>query len=154
MTTRPSLLRLTASAKNASAAPDIAVAGYSLMRSSVTWADAGRASVISAAKERSRAGLRIRGTHRAVAVGVEIARVLQPDREAEQVGRAGRAWSLDRGPMLDQAFDPAQRSRALPDLDARGCVDRGALAAFQPHRHHAREAAHLALGERMAGKRE
>ena len=39
--TRPSLLRFTAAAKNASASPLIEFAGYSLMSSKVVWAVGG-----------------------------------------------------------------------------------------------------------------
>jgi hypothetical protein len=47
-TMRPSLLRLTASAKNASASPVIELAGYSLMRSNVVWAEAGKMKAAAA----------------------------------------------------------------------------------------------------------
>ena len=59
-----------------------------------------------------------------VEIGVEVVRVFHADREPQQVRRAGRARALDAGAMLDQAFDAAQRRRALPQLDARRRGDR------------------------------
>src|SRR5690242_11027553 len=141
MMTRPPLWRLTASAKNASASPEIAVAGYSLIKSSVTGcaaATAGKANTRTTAATRARErSIRVfrtmsgvGGAQCAVEVVVEIARILQADREAQQVSWAGRARPLDRGAVLDQALDTAERSGALPQLDARGGRDRGLLAGL------------------------
>src|SRR4051794_21922425 len=108
MTTRPSDLRFTASAKKTSASPEIEVAGYSLMRSRMGCAAAGatrdKDSAAAAAK-----GLAFMGfpswtgrscvgrPQRTIEVGVEIVHIFQTDRKAQQVGRAGRVRALDRG---------------------------------------------------------
>lgn len=55
-----------------------------------------------------RVRLAVPGLKRLVEVGVEVVHVLDPGRQAEQVGGAGRAGALDRGAVLDQAFDAAQ----------------------------------------------
>src|SRR6185437_8766561 len=88
-----------------------------------------------------------------IEVGVEVARVLDADREPQQVGWAGRARAFDAGAMLDQALDAAERRRALPQLDARRRRYRCSLATLDPHRQHAAEAAaHLLLRDRVAGE--
>ena len=54
--------------------------------------------------------------------------------------------------MLDQAFDPTQRGRPLPQLYPRGRADCRRISALCPHRQHAAEpAAHLAGGKGMLG---
>src|SRR5262245_66305807 len=84
----------------------------------------------------------MRGAEGLVQVGEEIIRVLEPDRETQQINRAGRA--LDRAAMLDQALDAAQRGGALPQLDLGGGRDGGCLAALGADRQHGAKAAHLA----------
>src|SRR5947208_3771100 len=132
MTTRPLLFRFTASAKNASASLEMAVAGNSLMRSRVTCADAGRASATSATaamRRPSTTGSRIGRPQCAVEIVIEIVGVFQSGREAQQIGRTGRRRSFERGAVLDQAFDAAERGRALPQIHARCRIDYGALPA-------------------------
>ena len=41
-----------------------------------------------------------------------------PTDRRSRSGGTGRAGAFDRGAVLDQALDPAERGRALPDLDA------------------------------------
>ena len=48
----------------------------------------------------------------------QIVGIFKPDRKPQQIAGARRAGAFDRGAMLDQAFDAAERCRALPDLDA------------------------------------
>ena len=80
----------------------------------------------------------------------QIVRILDADREAQEVGRRGRAGPLDRGAMLDQALDTAERGRAFPDANLCGGGDRGLLAALDPDREHATETAlHLARRDGM-----
>src|ERR1043166_3293918 len=79
---RFSLRRFTAAAKNVSASPEIAVAGYSLIRSRVTCACADE---IHAAATRETTTLSIGRPQRAVEIVVEIVHVLEPDREPQQV---------------------------------------------------------------------
>ena len=43
-------------------------------------------------------------SERCVEIPVEIVRILDPGRKAQQIWRARRTGSLDRGPMLDEAF--------------------------------------------------
>src|ERR1700720_1818319 len=81
----------------------------------------------------------IRPAQRAVEIGVEVVHVLEADREAQQVGRAGRGRALDRGAMLDQALDATERRCALPQIHARSRSDRRLLAAFDADRQHAAE---------------
>ena len=72
-------------------------------------------------------------------------------RQAQQVRRAGRARSFDRGAVLDQAFDAAERGGALPKLHPRRGRDRRGLAARDPDRQHDAEAAlHLPRRDRVA----
>src|SRR4051794_2275231 len=47
------------------------------------------------------------GGQRLREIGDQIVGILQAHRKPQQVGRAGRARALDRGAMLDQAFDAA-----------------------------------------------
>ena len=49
-----------------------------------------------------------------------------PTERRSRSGGAGRAGALDRGAVLDQALDAAERGRALPQLDARRGGDRRA----------------------------
>src|SRR6266478_4797958 len=79
-------------------------------------------------------------TQGVIEIVVEIARFLDADRQAKQVGWTGRAGAFDARAMLDQALNAAQRSRALPQLDPRRRGDRRALTAFDAHRQHAAEA--------------
>ena len=44
----------------------------------------------------------------------QVVDILEADRQAQQVRRTGRPGALDRRPMLDQAFNAAERRRALP----------------------------------------
>ena len=82
----------------------------------------------------------------------QIVGVFQPDRQPQQIGRTGRALALDRGAVLDQAFDAAERGRPFPHLHVRRGRDRRRLAALEPHRQHAAEAAvHLPRRDVMAG---
>ena len=53
-----------------------------------------------------------------------------PTERRSRSGRHRRARALDRGAVLDQALDPAERGRALPELDPRGGRDRRGLAAL------------------------
>jgi hypothetical protein len=53
---------------------------------------------------------------RGVEIGDQIGGRFKPDRQAQQVGRAGRAGALDRGAMLDQDLDAAERGRPLPQF--------------------------------------
>ena len=74
--------------------------------------------------------------------------------EPQQIGWAGTAGPLDARPVLDQAFDAAERGRPLPHLHASGAGDGGCLAAPDAHRQHAAEPAlHLARGDRVSGMR-
>ena len=58
-------------------------------------------------------------------IPVELVGVFEPHGKPEQIARAGRAFALDRGAMLDQAFDAAERRRALPEVTGTGDRDRG-----------------------------
>src|SRR5436853_7697970 len=106
MTTRPSDLRFTVAAKKASAWPEIEVAGYSLIRSRTGCAAAGAArendSATTVAKGLAFIGFPswmgrscVRRPQRTIEIGIEIVDVLEPDRKAQQVGRAGRVRALD-----------------------------------------------------------
>ena len=55
--------------------------------------------------------------------------------------------------MLDQAFDAAERGRALPEFHARCGRDRGAFAAADADRQHRAEAAHLPRRDGVTGMR-
>ena len=82
----------------------------------------------------------------------EVLDVLDAGGEAQQIGRAGRAGALDRGAMLDQLFDAAERGRSLPQSDPRRGRDRRLGAAAHADRQHAAEAAvHLPARDIMAG---
>ena len=77
-----------------------------------------------------------------------------PTDRRRRSGGQGVPGAFDAGAMLDQAFDAAQRGRALPQRHARGRGDRRALAALDAHRQHAAEAArHLLPRDRVAGER-
>jgi benzoate membrane transport protein len=89
---------------------------------------------------------------RLVEVREQIVRVLDADRQAEQVGRAGGARSFDRGPMLDQALDAAERGGPLPEPDRGRRRDRAGLSAEHLHGKHVAEAVlHLPGGKVVAG---
>src|SRR5262249_59443289 len=75
-------------------------------------------------------GVSMRGAEGLVQVGEEIIRVLEPDRETQQINRTGRA--LDRAAMLDQALNAAQRGGTLPQLDLGGSRDGGRLSSLRP----------------------
>src|SRR5439155_22327277 len=82
----------------------------------------------------------------------EVGGILDTDRKAQEIGRGRGAGALDRGAVLDQAFDAAQRGRPFPQPDARGSGDRGRLAAGDADAQHAAEAAgHLARRYGVAG---
>ena len=84
-------------------------------------------------------------------VGDQISGILDADRQAQQVRghRAGRP--LDRGAVLDQALDPAERGGAHEQAHRLGDGERGLGAAAYPQGQHAAEAArHLALGDPVA----
>jgi hypothetical protein len=66
---------------------------------------------LSTAIERDRTGSR---SERLLEVGEQVVGVLDADREAQQVGGPG-TLAFDRGAVFDQAFDAAERSRALPE---------------------------------------
>jgi hypothetical protein len=67
---------------------------------------------------------------RALEVRDQVARVFDPDREPQQVGRRGRAQTLDRGAMLQEALHPAKRGRALPEANVGGRREGRAPAAW------------------------
>ena len=66
----------------------------------------------------------IAAPQRLIQVVEQVATSLDADRQAQQVRRAGRARPFDGGAMLDQAFDAAERRRALPQLDRAAERDR------------------------------
>ena len=53
---------------------------------------------------------------RRLKIGDQIVRVFDADREPEQVGGSGAVSAFDRGAVLYQALDAAERGRSLPDL--------------------------------------
>ena len=57
------------------------------------------------------------GLQRLVEIGIEVVDILDAGRETQQVGRAGRAGAFDRGAVLDQALDAAERGRTLIQFD-------------------------------------
>ena len=67
----------------------------------------------------AKSGVRTRDQLKAVtdgkfAMADSFAGGLDTRRQAQQVARHRRARALDRGAMLDQALDPAERGRPLP----------------------------------------
>ena len=100
---------------------------------------------------RSQDGLAF-AAQRLIEIVEQIVHILDPDREPQQIGRAGRARALDRGAMLDQALDAAERGRALPQLDARGGLDRRRARRPSPGSTACRRSRrHLALRDVVAG---
>src|SRR5207253_4932743 len=84
----------------------------------------------------------------------QLVGALQPDRQPQQVGRAGGAGTFDAGAVLDQALDSAERGGALPQLHVGGGGDGDGLSALHAHRQHAAEAApHLPRGDGVPGVR-
>src|SRR5262245_18135593 len=80
----------------------------------------------------------------------QVLGALDACRQAQQVARNRRARAFDRGTMLEQALDPAQRGGALAQLDPRGASDGRGFAALHADGEHATEAAgHLSLCEFM-----
>src|SRR5690348_10363993 len=93
------------------------------------------------------------GLERVFQVLDQIADVLDPCRQPEQIGWTRRVRTFDRGAMLDQALDAANRSRTLPEPHMRCSRDRRALAALDANGEHAAEAAlHLARRHRVTRK--
>src|SRR6266850_2172130 len=97
---RSSLLRRTASAKKVSASPEIAVAGYSLISSSVIGCAPAAVPNRASATPRTdldiidtqpfilntrRGNSAIRGAQRAIEIVVEIVDIFEAGREAQQV---------------------------------------------------------------------
>ena len=83
-------------------------------------------------------------------VGDQVVGVLDADREAQQVGRHRRARPLDRGAVLDQALDAAERLGKPEDPRASDELD-GSLLRLREEGDHAAEVAHLALRDLVAG---
>ena len=78
--------------------------------------------------------------------------ILDAGGQPQQVRRAGRPGALDRGAVLDQALDAAERGRPLPQFDARRRRHRRRLAAAHADAEHAAEAvAHLPPCNVVAG---
>src|SRR5919202_795954 len=86
-------------------------------------------------------------------VGDEIVRVLDPDRQAQQVARHRTGRALDGGAVLDQALDAAERGRALPQRDIGGRGDRGGLAPSDADRQHGAEAALYLPARRVVARK-
>src|SRR5215471_15803892 len=66
-------------------------------------------------------------------VGDQIHWILDPDREAQQVGWSRAVAAFDRGAVLDQALDTAKRGRPLPHFDPGSGGDSGVSAATKTH---------------------
>ena len=83
---------------------------------------------------------------RLLEIGDQVAGVLDAHRQAQHIGRRGRAGAFDAGAVLDQALDAAERRRPLPQLDvappprsppprrARGVRARGSTACRRSRR--------------------
>src|SRR5258708_2196084 len=70
---------------------------------------------------------------RRLQVGKEILRVFDPYREAEQISWGGAVGAFDRGAVLDQTLDPAERGRSLPDPNPSRGGDRRSGATPDAH---------------------
>src|SRR6185312_1939606 len=85
-------------------------------------------------------------------VEIKLIRVLKANGKPQQVVRARRPLALDRGAVLDEAFDAAQRGGALPQVHPGGDGDRRLCAIADADGEHAAEAAdHLPQGDLVAG---
>src|SRR5437016_3786471 len=83
----------------------------------------------------------------------EVVRMLEPDREADEVFGRARARPFARRAMLDEALDSAERGRADEELRLRDGGD-GALApAVRLERQHPSEARHLAARDLVSRMR-
>src|SRR5271166_1226424 len=103
-------------------------------------------------ENRSRPSPSVADAERCVQIGDKVAGVFDSDRQAQQIGGSGAVGPFDRGAVLDQAFDAAERGRPLPNLDPRRRDDRRFGAPFYAHAHHAAEAAdHLARRDSVTG---
>src|SRR5215218_10459802 len=88
---------------------------------------------------------------RRIEIPIKVLHVLDAGGEAQEVRRARSAWTLDGGPVLDQALDAAEGGRPLPQADPRGRADRRGLAVRDLDREHVAEAVlHLPGGDVMA----
>src|SRR5262249_42544939 len=87
---------------------------------------------------------------RGVEIGDEIVGVLQPDRDPEQAFGSAGGGAFDRGPMLDQAFGPAQAGGPGEELEPRGQGQGSLPSSRHDDREHAAEGAHLARGDGVA----
>ena len=86
-------------------------------------------------------------------IGDQVVRVLEADRDAEQVAGRGCARAFDRGAMLDEALGPAEARRVPEEANARGGPKRGVATAADADREHPPERGHLAGGERVPSVR-
>src|SRR5207244_5173199 len=85
-------------------------------------------------------------------IGDQIVGVLDADRQPQQIRRYWAVGPFDRGAVLEEAFDPAERGRALPYFDPGRRRDRRGFAATYPNAQHAAEPAlHLARRDPMPG---
>ena len=84
---------------------------------------------------------------------VKLVRVFEAGGKAQQVAGARRALAFDRGAVLDQAFDAAERCRALPQFRPRPATAMAArLALVDADRQHAAEAALSSAARRRRGR--
>src|SRR5262244_3451893 len=79
----------------------------------------------------------------------EVVRMLETDRDTQEVLRRRRARPLARGPVLDQALGPPEARRVEEDLQTRGRAERRVPPAPHPEREHSAERRHLARRDRV-----
>src|SRR5271157_961796 len=89
---------------------------------------------------------------RAVEVAPQVFDILDSGGKTQKVGRAGGVGAFDRGAVLDERLDAAERGRALPQSNPRRRCDRGLRPVANTDRQHAAEAAlHLPASRPVAG---
>ena len=86
-------------------------------------------------------------------IGLQVAQILDPDRNADQIGR-NTCVRLDGVAMFDKALNPAQRGRALKKRQLANHAQRVQRIAFRKKGQQIAVAAlHLHFGHRMAAMR-
>ena len=81
----------------------------------------------------------------------QVVYMLQPDRDAQQVGGRVAVGAFDRGAVLDEAFHPPEAGGAREHFHLGGYGHRFRGPALDLHRQHAAIQPHLPGGNSMAG---
>src|SRR5205823_10238143 len=74
----------------------------------------------------------------------QVVRVLETDRQPQEIVRRARAGALDRGAVLDETLRPAEAGGAREHAELGRHVRRARPVAAHLHRHHSAERGHLA----------